>query len=287
MATNKYFNLYHQKQEQTLLQSLIEESIKIHGIDAVYIPRKNEQIDPIFREDVLAQFKDYYHMEVYIKNVDGFEGDGELFSKFGLQIKNQITFSIARSTFAKVAGRELIRPNEGDLIYIPLSISNCLYEIRYVTNKSVFYNLGEFYMYDVKCEQYAFQDENVKTGIDSIDNIGNGGSQNITVFLGAGGGAFVVGEVAYQGESVIGADAKGIVTKVHADGSIEVKDVYGEFKPSLGFIRGERSQSQYIVRPSPTSTVQISNDFGAQNSNIPADSTIDFTENNPFSEEDY
>jgi len=283
VATNKYFNLYKQKQEQDLLEGLIEEAIKIHGIDAVYLPRKHMKVDGIYREDPLSYFNDYHHIEVYIKNVDGFQGDGELFSKFGLDIKSQITFCISRSSFAKTVGEEMIRPNEGDLIYIPMSNADGLYEIRFVSNKSVFYNLGEFYMYDLQCELFAFQDENVKTGIAEIDRMADEGSQNILIPLGAGSGTFLPGEIAYQGPSALGADAKATVINVDASRNLVVKDVFGSFDVGYGPIKGEKSGSNFIMRPDLKT--DITNDFGAQNQDMSKDSIIDFTEGNPFSEE--
>lgn len=283
MATNKYFNLYKQRQEQNLLEDLIRESIKIHGIDAIYIPKKHQKIDSVFREDPLASFSDYHHMEMYIKTVDGFDGQGELFSKFGLDIKNQITFSISRLTFHDVVGKELLRPNEGDLIYIPLSNADALYEIRHVSTKNVFYNLGEYYMYDVQCEQFAFQDENIKTGVDAIDAMSNAGSQTILLSLGAGSGIFLPGEVVYQGPSVIGADAKGTVVSITPDGDIVLKDIFGEFNPSFGSVLGSKSSANFILREQSTPIV---NDFGAKNDEMKPNTYIDFTEFNPFSEED-
>jgi hypothetical protein len=285
MATNKYFNLYKQKQEQNLLEDLIRESIKIHGIDAVYIPRKHQKIDSVFREDPLASFGDYHHMEMYIKTVDGFEGEGELFSKFGLDIKNQITFSISRLTFHKVVGKELLRPNEGDLIYIPMSNADALYEIRHVSTKNAFYNLGEYYMYDVQCEQFAFQDENIKTGIDAIDAMSDAGSQTVRLSLGAGSGIFLSGEVAYQGPSVIGADAKGTVVSINQDGDLILKDVFGVFDPSFGSVIGTKSSANFILLN--IDAAPIVNDLGEKNDEMEPNTYIDFTESNPFSEEDF
>jgi len=284
VATNKYINTYKQRQEQNLVQDLITECIKIHGIDAVYLPRQHQKVDTIYREDPLSYFNDYYHMEMYIKTVDGFEGDGELFTKFGLDIKNQITFSISRATFAKVVGKELIRPNEGDLIYIPLSSADGLYEIRHVTNRSVFYNLGEFYLYDVRCEQFAFQDENIKTGIPEIDSIANEGSQVILVNVAGGLGTFLMGETVYQGPSVLGADAKATIVGIKPNGDLVVKDVFNEFKLEYGTLKGEKSSASYALKIIDAG--QIVNDFGAQNTDIPKDAFIDFTEWNPFSEDD-
>ena len=287
MATNKYFNLYHQKQEQSLLNDLVEEAVKIHSIDAVYIPRQaSGKLDPLFREDVLSHFDDYHHIEVYIKNVDGFEGDNDIFRKFGLEIKNQITFSISRKSFAKVFGREQSRPKEGDLIYIPLSIADALYEVRFVNEDTVFYQLGEFYLYDVRCEQAAFQDENINTGIDTIDEIGDEASELYILKLDAptGSGMFQYGETIYQGDSLEDATAKATVVSVELNGTLKIKDLYGEFSSANGAIVGVKSGASYdLTEDDPlTGAIEITDDFGAKNKEF---IVIDFTENNPFSED--
>lgn len=287
MATNKYFNLYHQKQEQSLLNDLVEEAVKIHSIDAVYIPRQaSGKLDPLFREDVLSHFDDYHHIEVYIKNVDGFEGDNDIFRKFGLEIKNQITFSISRKSFAKVFGREQSRPKEGDLIYIPLSIADALYEVRFVNEDAVFYQVGEFYLYDVRCEQAAFQDENINTGIDIIDEIGDEASELYILKLDAptGSGMFQYGETIYQGDSLDDATAKATVVSVELNGTLKIKDLYGEFSSANGAIVGVKSGASYdLTEDDPlTGAIEITDDFGAKNKQF---IVIDFTENNPFSED--
>lgn len=279
---NKYFDFYKQTHEQKLVQDLVEESIKIHSIDAIYIPRANVNIDSLFREDTLAKFNDHHRIEVYIKSVDGFDGDGEIFKKFGLDIKNQITFSVSRSRFAKVVGKELERPREGDLIYIPLSVSSVLFEIRFVKSDSVFFNLGEFYVFDLQCEQFAFEDENVDTNIDDIDRISDEGSQIFTIQLEDGSGEFQNGEFIYQGESVLGADARATFVGKISDKQIKVKNLFQSFSTSLGPIKGEKSGAQYTIK-SGSDTEEIVDDFGAKNKDFVV---IDFTENNPFSEEE-
>jgi Virus neck protein len=284
MATNKYFNLYHQKQEQNLVQSLVEEAVKIHGIDAVYIPRKNNKIDLLFREDVLANFEDYYFMEIYIKNIDSFDGDQDIFKKFGLEINNQVTFSVSRSGFNKNVGKERIRPREGDLIYLPMSTAVGLYEIRFVKEDTVFFNLGEFYIYDLQCELFAPANEDIKTGIEEIDEINNSSEVTYLVELGGGNGSFQVGETVYQGDSPLGADAKATVVAIVDENTIRVKDLIGQFDPDLGPIRGKTAT--YIIKSDDAIEIN-DNTFSAANSEYDKDSVIDFTEHNPFSEEDF
>ncbi len=279
MATNKYFNLYHQKNEQQLVQQLVEEAVKIHGINAVYIPRKQEKIDAVFREDVLAHFNDYHILEVYVKNIDSFDGDQDIFKKFGLEINNQITFSVSRSSFHKILGKEFIRPREGDLIYLPMSTATGLYEIKFVKEDSVFFNLGEFYIYDLQCELFAPANEDIKTGIDEVDDVGTRGEQHLAIDLSEGEGEFEIGEVAYQGESIIGAHAKGIVVSYH-DGHLTLKDVFGDFDIQHGTIKGQNAE--YAL------TANVEEDVHeGQNKEFDENSVIYFTEHNPFSEEDF
>jgi len=282
VANNKYFNLYHQTQEQSLVSDLVEEVIKIHAINAIYIPRTNEKIDSLFREDPLAHFDDYHHIEVYIKNVDGFEGDGDIFKKFGLEIKNQITLTISRSSFVKIFGKELSRPREGDLIYLPLSIADALYEIRFVKEDSVFYNLGEFYTYDLQCEQFAVQDEEVNTGIDVIDEIADEGSQTFILDISDVSGTFQEDEIIYQGPSAIGATARATVVMQLSETQVKVKNLFQSFSVSEGQIKGSVSNVTANVA-APINTGNIQDDFGAKNRDFVV---IDFTENNPFSEDE-
>jgi hypothetical protein len=238
----------------------------------------------LFREDVLSKFNDYHHVDLYIKNVEAFEGDGDIFRKFGLDIKNQITFSISRKSFSKIFGREMSRPREGDLIYIPLSIADALYEIRFVREDSVFFSLGEFYLYDLQCEQATFDDENIKTGIEEIDTIGDELSQMFLLKLdpSSGSGSFEYGETIYQGESLETATAKGTFISVELNNTIKIKDVYQTFRAEDGPIKGVKSDTQFDLDVS-FDTTDIVEDFGAKNKDF---IVIDFTENNPFSEEE-
>ena len=288
--SSKYFNLYHQKQEQSLVNDLVEETIKIHSIDAIYIPRQPGKIDPLYREDVLANYTDYHHVELYIKNIDSFDGDGDVFRKFGLEIKNQITLTISRRSFARVFGKEQSRPKEGDLIYIPLSIADALYEIRFVKEDTTFFQLGEFYSFDLQCEQAAFEDENIKTGIPEIDSIGDETSQQIILNMAEitiidSTNTPVYGEIIYQGTSLSAAVAKGTVVSINPEGgTIIIKDMYGTFSSANGAIRGTTSAfAGLLIEDDPMGSVQIVDDFGAQNKQFVV---IDFTENNPFSDDD-
>jgi hypothetical protein len=284
VPSNKYFNLYRQKKEQNLLQDLVEEAIKIHAIDVIYIPRNLEHVDPILREDPLANFNDYHHIEVYIRDYDGFQGDGNVLSKFGLEIRNQITFSISRKSFSKIFGAEMVRPREGDLIYLPLSTAVGLYEIMFVNEASTFYNLGEFYTFDLRCEQYAFQDENISTGIKDLDENVADGSEVLVLKLQSSTGTFTENELIYQGDTALSATSRARFIEYASPTEMKIKDVYGTFLSTSGVIKGSISNVQATLAAS-IDTSDIRDDYSSQNKTFNELEFIDFTESNPFSEE--
>jgi len=173
MATNFYFNNFASSGEQSLIENLIIESIKIHGVDVYYVPRKIVNRDSTFREQALTEYGEAISVEMYIKNVDGFEGDGEFLSKFGVEVRDQLTFSVAMRVFDNEVGSVLRRdrPIENDLIWFPFN--KALYQIKFVNRKPIFYQLGALQMYDVVCELYEYSNEVFNTGIDVIDSTYN------------------------------------------------------------------------------------------------------------------
>ena len=132
MATNSYFRNFDAKNEQELLHSLVTESIQVYGHDVSYIPRTLVNEDTILGEDSISEYKDAHSIEMYIKSVDGFEGEGDLISKFGLEVRDQIVFSLARRAWE---GLDIgTRPKEGDLIFFPLTSK--LFQITFVDSEN-------------------------------------------------------------------------------------------------------------------------------------------------------
>ena len=171
MATNAYFRNHDNVYEQNLIDDLVIESIKIYGIDVKFITRLHQNIDRILNEDDLPTFDKYYDFEVYIKNVDGFEGEGDFLSKFGLQIRDSITFTVAIRTFEQYVTREQDtrkRPLEGEMIWMPLNQK--MYKIQHVEHESVFYQTGALQVYDMRCELAEYSGETFDTGYYEIDN---------------------------------------------------------------------------------------------------------------------
>jgi len=170
MATSLFFNNFNSSAEQNLIEDLIIETIRIYGIDVYYIPRTVNNKDAVFREGSTYSYNSAYLIEAYIRNVDGFTGDGEFLSKFGIQVQDQMVLTMAQRTFLAEVGNynSEIRPNEGDLIWFPLTKS--VFQIKKADVKPIFYQLGALQTYDLTVELYETNSEIFNTGITEIDN---------------------------------------------------------------------------------------------------------------------
>jgi hypothetical protein len=153
---------------------LIIESIRIYGHDLYFIPRSPIQIDKVLGEDPLREYNDAIPIEMYIKNIEGFAGEGDFLSKFNVEIRDQITLTIARRTFENEVQHfeyGYTRPREGDLIFLPLN--NKVFQIKFVEHEPVFYQMGALQMYDLKCELFEYSNEKMNTGFEAIDDLEN------------------------------------------------------------------------------------------------------------------
>jgi hypothetical protein len=170
-STSVYFNNFRSSGEQNLYESLIIEAISIYGHDVYYIPRVLNNFDNLMNEDDQSSYSTPYFMCMYIKSVDGFTGDGNFMSKFGLEIRDQVIFSMAQKVFNQVVGINTgaIRPNEGDLIYFPLN-QKC-FQIKFVNKFEMFYQFGALQTWEVTCELFEYSNEIINTGITEIDTL--------------------------------------------------------------------------------------------------------------------
>ena len=173
MPTNVYFDT-GTKPEQNLYEDLIIEQLRIYGQDCYYIPRNMVSEDKVFGEDSLSKFEDAYMLEMYVDNVDGYEGEKELMSKFGLDIQDDATFTVARrrwEQFVTVDNNIVVssRPNEGDLVYWPKGSK--LFEITFVDHDDPFYQVHNLPTYKLKCKTFEYSSEDLDTGIAAIDSI--------------------------------------------------------------------------------------------------------------------
>lgn len=178
-GTSTFFNNFQASSEQQILEDLIIESIKIYGIDLIYMPREIVSNDEIYGEDDQSKYTKTYPIEMYIKSVDGFGGDGVFMSTYGLEIRDQVTFTVSKRIFNEEIGmdNEQARPNEGDVIYFPLNEK--LFVVRYVDYKPFFFQLGKLQTYDLVCEVFEYSSEIFDTGYSYIDEIQSKYSLNI------------------------------------------------------------------------------------------------------------
>jgi hypothetical protein len=170
-TTNVYFT-HGIKNEQYLVEDLIIESLRMYGNEVMYIPRTLISKDNILGEDRLSQFKTAFPIEMYFENIDSFAGQGFMIQKFGLMIEQSATLVVARRRWEQFVGRYGVttvpsRPNEGDLIYFPLSKG--LFEIKFVQHQDPFYQLGKLYVYKLQVELFQYASERIDTGHDDID----------------------------------------------------------------------------------------------------------------------
>jgi len=170
-TTNVYFT-QGTKNEQYLLEDLIIESLKIYGQEVFYIPRTLVAKDQILGEDRLSEFKCLFPIEMYFENVNSFQGQGAFIQKFAMVIEQSATLVVARRRWEQMVGRFgetqiPTRPNEGDLIYFPLSKG--LFEIKFVQHQDPFYQLGKLYVYKLEVELFQYASERISTGNADVD----------------------------------------------------------------------------------------------------------------------
>ena len=179
MALNPFF-LQGSPGEQRLVQDLINEQLKIYGVEVIYIPRKFVRKETILKEVSSSVFDDNFALEAYISTYDGYSGSGDILSKFGVSLKDEVSLIISRERFEDFIAPfsdsmdpdeiELAtRPREGDIIYFPLG--QRLFEVKFVEHEQPFYQLGKLYVYQLTCELFEYEDEVIDTSIDEIDEI--------------------------------------------------------------------------------------------------------------------
>lgn len=293
MATNRYIS-QGVKSEQNLYEDLTIESLKIYGQDVYYLPRTIVNEDKILGEDVPSRFTSAYKVEMYIENVDGFDGEGDLFTKFGVEIRDQATFVLARKRWAQTVSKvdnqiNGIRPREGDLIYLPLS--NKLFEIMRVEHEAPFYQLQNLVVFKLQTELFEYSDEDLDTGITSIDNIETEYAYTYTLTLNDSGqsGTFVVGETAsmtlssgvvMSGEVARWTDSDNKLRLIHIgadDGN------YHEFVADLAITGATSSATGTVTLVTEEGLVKASSTVVEQNTDFDAIlDFLDFSESNPF-----
>ncbi len=305
MPRNVYFS-QGTTPEKRLHEDIVIEALKIYGHEVYYIPRKIVNENAIFNEATLSQFGEAFAIEMYVENTDGFEGDGDLLSKFGVEVRDSMTLVIANRRWEQLISRFLDepkgRPQEGDLVYFPLV--NCLFEIKYVEDESPFYQLANVATFKLTCETFEYGNEALDTGIAEIDDFETSYATQTQLTLGAGSGTYVRGEDVTQTNSTSGITVTGEVSGFEIDEvnghTLNVTSQIASDGNNTGFtitagnvgnIIGASSAASYAITENSDTTnggtitnlqqdpYDDSEDFETIGNNF-----IDFTEDNPFGE---
>jgi hypothetical protein len=296
MSTNLYFNNFPINQitsEQLLVEDLVIEAMQINGMDVYYLPRSSrDSVDFLYGEDTLKQYTSAYPIEMYLEDVTGMEGEGDFISKFGLEIRDDVTMLMSRRRFQFTVNQP--RPYEGDLIYIPM-LQN-FFEITFVeheNNQAMYYTLGRgrggnVYVYALKMKQFVFSNEVVQTGNAEIDGQIRDEYPRTRLTLQSGGsGAFVNDEIVFVSADATYANctAQALVHSYTTGSSVDVYRVRGTF--GAGSLRGNTSGAVWTLNTvSDTATMDNAFEDIVDNNRIEteSDAILDFTEHNPFGE---
>ena len=302
MPTNVYFN-HAVQSEQDLHEDLVVESLRFFGHECFYLPRTIVDEDELFGEDTSSKFDDAYSVEMYIENTEGFEGEGDLLSKFGVEVRDQATFVLSRRTWNRFVSldQNLVtstRPQEGDLIYFPLG--NQVFEIRFVEHENPFYQLGKLNVFKLQCETFEYSHEAFDTGIAELDGVEDSFAYQVSMTLGSGSGDFVHGETVTQtvasGKTVSGqvvsytsqgASSKTLIVNNITFDDTDVPATNSMFvlssNAAAGNIVGATSSASRTITTAPDQYVTPNDpladnkDFETAGANI-----VDFSESNPF-----
>ena len=305
MPTSHYFPLYlkNDSGEQNLVQDLVDEQIKLFGSDVYYISRKTTQ-DGVLGDIIFSEFNEKIVIEAFLQNVEGFGDTSEFISKFGLKITDEIRITISARRWDEEAPRLknleiMTRPNEGDLIYFPLTED--IYEIKFVEREQPFYQLGKVYFYTLTCEIYDVGSDDFNTGIPEIDDDALETDYSITLVLDEGGtGNYYQNDIIeyHTVGELLGNTTytpTGITAKV-ADWdaptrSLKLINITGDFAEGQAVLKQSgssyTSDGVYIIGDqSPTVNIDDSNSQYDDNKyiEVEADDILDFTERNPFGE---
>jgi hypothetical protein len=287
MPTNPYFNKYNYATEQNLVEDLVVESIQIQGIDVVYLPREIVNLDQILGDDPNSAFLTSKSIEMYVQTVNGFQGDGDILSKFGLQVRDSASLVVSKKRFQTETG--LVRPREGDLIYLPLTKG--FFEIKFVEHENPFYQLGKNYVFTLSVELFQYNNEQFDTGEEEIDAIADIQKYSIYFSTVPVTGTFEIGDSVYQytngsmtgASGASGADAYGVVKSVQGT-KIEVLNSTGKWYAS-------DTTNRYITKTDMTAyseitaiTNKIDEFVGFDNKELQdrTNTDIDFGERNAF-----
>lgn len=297
MSVSVYFNNQGATREQFLIEDMVIESIKNHGIDIYYLPRDSQsQLDELFGDDPVKSYTSAYNVDVYLETFNDFQGNQEFFSKFGLQVEKGVELAIARRTFERYIPITVRNtPKEGDLIFLP--VQNKLMEIKFVEQEKNFFQLGRSsggsrggldnrimpYMYGLSCETFKYNGELLNTGVPIIDAVADANAFSVEYTMQTGGSlTFRDGEVVYQGASLATSTAKAYVkTWDRINRKLTLRNIRGAFSSNTAVI-GTSSNASWILlsgNVQEDATEPFDDNMRIENE---ADNILDWSELNPF-----
>ncbi len=291
MPVSPYFNNFpseeHINNEMLLFEDLVAESIQIMGHNVYYIPRESfDAGDMIFGEYSKSKFDKAYLIEAYILNVEGFGGQQDFFSKFGLEIRDTSNFVLSRRSFRKIIPTTLRqRPQEGDLVYVP--VFHRMFEIKFIEEELMHFSLGKRnpYIYEMKCELFRYSEEEIATGIPEVDDVQVENAYTIKLNLTNTLGDFASGMIVYQSanNNWNGAYAHAKVKEYYEpNNTILLYDVVGTFRANT-LIRSNTSGSlSTVVATDTTGDHSYYDMFDNDTFTDSANLIVDLTETNPF-----
>jgi len=289
MPTNVYFN-HAVQTEQHLYEDLVVESLRFYGHECFYLPREVVEEDSIFGEDIQSKYGDAYSVEMYIENTEGFEGEGDLFSKFGVQVRDQATFVLSLRSWERFISLDgnlatSLRPNEGDLIYFPLSGS--LFEIKFVEHENPFYQVGKLFVFKMQCELFEYSGEDFDTGSNLIDQIEDEQAYQIGLTLAGtysgGDGAYYVNEdvsVTIDGTATVVGE---VVSWSPQTRKLMIKDNTRTLQVG-DTVTGANGTAREILSIDDVMTMAQDPQADNKDFETTADNYLDFSETNPFGE---
>ena len=292
MATNRYFK-QKVRSEQNLFEDLVIESLQMFGQDVYYLPRTIVNENTILGEDVASSFSSSYKIEMYLENTDGFDGEGDLFTKFGVEIRDEATFIVARKSWARSVSSAnnnitVLRPKEGDLVY--LELSNKIFEILHVEHEQPFYQLSNLPTYKLRCQLFEYSGEDIDTGVAAVNKVQSDFGYRAYLTMDSDGslGGFTVGENITQtfangtiltGEVAHWSDSDNIMHLVNfgADDGAFHLPVVG--RQVIGATSGNITTTTAVSEELVGSNNEQNTTFETTNTVM---SFLDFSETNPF-----
>ena len=253
MPTNVYFDT-GTTSEQRLYEDLIIEQLKIYGQDVYYLPRKIANKDTIFGEDPASSFDDSYIIEMYVDNTDGYMGEQEIIKKFGLELRDDIKFTVSKLRWETLVSNngDLVaeRPQEGDIVYFPTT--KAFFEIQFVEHEQPFYQQSALPVYKLSCTRFEYSSERIDTGIATIDSVEDSLSTDTMNF------------------------------------QFTLENEVGSFvlESSIGAIDYIINEDFTMATQSPTDQGQAFETEAGTNTASTSDDILDFSERNPFGEVD-